>query len=146
MCPGNNESAGKRRRARTRKGNPTLSRALTEAGQAAGRTKSTYLGAISRRIAACRGGKKAAIAVGRHVLKIVYYVLRDGVAYEELGVNYYDERKKDAVVRCLTPKSDTRLRSAANFRARSSLLGPRVSRRLRNSTRPALLRSRGTIR
>ena len=99
MCPGNNESAGKRRRARTRKGNPTLRRALTEAGQAAGRTKSTYLGAIYRRIAARRGGKKAAIAVGRHVLEIAYHVLRDGVAYEDLGVNYYDERKKDAVVR-----------------------------------------------
>ena len=41
----------------------------------------------------------AAIAVGRSILEIAYHVLRDGVAYEELGVNYYDERKKDAVVR-----------------------------------------------
>lgn len=99
MCPGNNESAGKRRKTRTRKGNPTLRRTLTEAGQAAGRTKSTYLGAIYRRIAARRGRKKAAIALGRHILEIAYHVLRDGVAYEELGINHYDERKKDAVVR-----------------------------------------------
>ncbi len=99
MCPGSNESAGKRHRTRTRKGNQTLRRTLTEAGQAAGRSKSTYLGATYRRIAARRGGKRAAIAVGRSILEISYHVLREGVAYEELGVNYYDERKKDAVVR-----------------------------------------------
>lgn len=99
MCPGSNESAGKRRSVRTRKGSPTLRRTLAEAGQAAGRTKSSYLGAVYRRIAARRGRKRAAIAVGRRILEIAYYVLRDGVAYEELGVNFYDERKKDAVVR-----------------------------------------------
>ena len=99
MCPGSNESAGKRRGARTRKGSPTLRRTLTEDGQAAGRTKHSYLGAVYRRIAARRGPKKAAIAVGRRILEIAYYVLRDGVAYEELGANFYDEHKKDAVVR-----------------------------------------------
>ena len=99
MCPGSNESGGKRRTARTRKGSPTLRRTLTEAGQAAGKTKDTYLGAVYHRIKARRGGKKAAIAVGRRILEIAYYVLRDGVAYEELGANYYDERKQDAVVR-----------------------------------------------
>jgi transposase len=99
QCPGSNESAGKRRGARTRKGSPTLRRTLTEAGLAAGRTKNTYLGGVYRRIVARRGRKKAAIAVGRRILEIAYYVLRDGIAYEELGVNYYDERKKDAVVR-----------------------------------------------
>ena len=99
MCPGSNESAGKRRAARTRKGSPTLRRTLTEAGQAAGRSKNTYLGAVYRRIAARRGRKKAAIAVGRRILEIAYYVLRDGVAYQELGANYYDEHKKDTVLR-----------------------------------------------
>jgi transposase len=99
MCPGSNQSAGKRRNARTRKGNPMLRGTLTQAGHAAGRTKNTYLGATYRRIAARRGRKKAAIAVGRSILEIAYFVLRDGVAYEELGVNFYDERKKDAVVR-----------------------------------------------
>jgi transposase len=99
MCPGSNESAGKRRHSRTRKGNLILRSALTQAGQAAGRSKNTYLGATYRRIAARRGRKRAAIAVGRRILEIAYFVLRDGVAYEELGVNYYDERKKAAVVR-----------------------------------------------
>ncbi len=99
MCPGSNESAGKRRRTRARKGNELLRKTLTQAGQAAGRSKSTYLGATYRRIAARRGGKRAAIAVGRSILEIAYHVLRDGVAYEELGVNYYDECKKHALVR-----------------------------------------------
>lgn len=99
MCPGNNESAGKRRSGRTRKGNPTLRRTLTEAGWAAGKTKNTYLGAAYRRIKARRGGKKAAIAIGHKILEIAYVVLRDGVGYRDLGVNYYDERKKDVVVR-----------------------------------------------
>jgi transposase len=99
MCPGSHESAGKRHKARTRKGNPTLRRTLTEAGQAAGNSKSTYLAATYKRIKARRGSKRAAIAVGRSILEIAYYVLRDGVAYQELGANYYDERKKNAVVR-----------------------------------------------
>ena len=99
ICPGNNESAGKRRSGRTRKGNRTLRRTLTEAGWAAGKTKNTYLGAAYRRIKARRGGKKAAIAIGHKILGIAYVVLRDGVEYRDLGVNYYDERKKDAVVR-----------------------------------------------
>ncbi|HLW49027.1 MAG TPA: IS110 family transposase [bacterium] len=99
MCPGSNESAGKRRSGRTRKGSPTLRQTLTEAGQAAGRTKHSYLGAVYRRIAARRGKKRAALAVGRRILEIAYYVLHDGVAYEELGANFYDAHRKDAVVR-----------------------------------------------
>lgn len=56
-------------------------------------------GATYQRIAARRGSKKAAIAAGRSILEIAYFVLRDGVAYQDLGVSYDDERKKDAVVR-----------------------------------------------
>jgi transposase len=99
MCPGSNESAGKRRHSRTRKGNSILRSTLTQAGQALARSKDTYLGATYRRIAAHRGGKKAAIAVGRSILQIAYFVLRDGVEYRELGANYYDERKRDAITR-----------------------------------------------
>jgi transposase len=99
MCPGSNESAGKQRTSRTRKGNPILRSTLTQAGQAAGRTKSTYLGASYRRLAARRGKKRAAIAIGRSILEIAYFVLRDGVAYQELGINHYHERRKAAVVR-----------------------------------------------
>jgi len=99
MCPGNNESAGKRRTGRTRKGNWVLRRTLTEAARAAAQTKNTYLGAAYRRIKVRRGGKRAAIAIGRKILEIAYVVLRDGVEYRDLGVNYYDERKKNAVMR-----------------------------------------------
>lgn len=72
---------------------------MTQAGQAAGRSKGTYLGASYRRIAARRGGKKAAIAIGRSILEIAYFVLRDHVPYRELGANYYDERKQASIVR-----------------------------------------------
>src|SRR5687767_3283553 len=64
MCPGNNESAGKRRSGRTRRGNPWLRAALVEAAHAASRAKKTYLGALSHRLAARRGKKKATVAVG----------------------------------------------------------------------------------
>ena len=67
------------------KGNAMLRGILTQAGQAAGRTRNSYLGATYRRIAARRGRKKAGIAVGRSILEIAYFVLRDGVAYEETG-------------------------------------------------------------
>jgi transposase len=65
LCPGNNESAGKRHGGKTRKGSPWLRAALVEAARAAGRTKTTYLGAPYRRIAARRGAKRAAVAVAQ---------------------------------------------------------------------------------
>jgi transposase len=99
MCPGNNQSGGKRRNGRTRKGNQALRAALVQSGQAAGRSKGTYLGALFRRLATRRGGKRAAMAVGRHILQAAYFILRDGVEYRELGANYYDERRKVAVTR-----------------------------------------------
>jgi len=124
MCPGSNEGAGKRRKAHTRKGNELLRKTLTQAGQAAGRSKSTYLGATYRRIAASRGGKRATIAVGRNILEIAYHVLRGGLAYEELGVNYSDERKKEALVR-----------NAVN---RLERLGYKVTWKLSNNPQPYL--------
>jgi transposase len=99
MCPASNESGGKRRPARTRHGNQLLKVAMVQAGQAAGRTKGTYLSATYRLLAARRGRKKAAVAVGRHILETAYYILRDGVTYRELGANYHDERRKAAVTR-----------------------------------------------
>ena len=99
MCPGSNESGGKRRPARTRHGNEPLKVALVQAGQAAGRSKATYLGATYRLLAARRGAKRAAVAIGRHILQTAYYILRDGSTYRELGANYHDERRKEAVKR-----------------------------------------------
>ena len=99
MCPGNNESAGKRKSGHTGQGNHWLRSALIEAAHAAGRSKGTYLSAQYHRLAARRGAKRAAVAVGHSMLVIAYHILRDGVVYEELGGNYFDEQKEEHVVR-----------------------------------------------
>jgi transposase len=101
MAPGNYESAGKRRSGKTRKGSPYLRTLLVEAGQAAGRTKDTYLAAQYHRLAARRGKKRAALAVGHTILVIVYHLLTRGTCYEELGGRYFDERDRQAVERRL---------------------------------------------
>jgi transposase len=101
LCPGNNESAGKRRSGKTRKGSPWLRTLLVEAAHAASRTTNTYLAARYHRIAARRGKKKAAVAVAHSILLIAYHLLRDGTTYQDLGGNYYDERDRAAVERRL---------------------------------------------
>ena len=83
MCPGQHESAGKRRSGRTRKGSPWLRTTLIEAAQAAGRGKDTALAERYRRLAARRGKKKAAVAVGRQILEIVYHTLTTGEPYDD---------------------------------------------------------------
>ena len=97
MCPGNNESAGKRLSGRTRKGSPWLRSALVEAAHAAIHTKDSYLSAQYHRLVLRRGGKKATIAVGHTLLVIVYHVLADEKDYEELGGNYFDEWDRQAI-------------------------------------------------
>jgi transposase len=94
LCPGNNESAGKRRSGRTGHANPWLSSTLVEAAWAAVRTKSTYLSAQYHRIAARRGKKRAIVAVAHSILVIIYHMLRDHRPYQDLGDNYFDERHR----------------------------------------------------
>lgn len=101
MSPGNNESAGKRKSGRTRKGNSALRRILVQAAHAAGRSKNTYLGAQFRRLAARRGKKKAAVAVGHSILVIIYNLIKHGTTYSDLGGNYFDLRDRDALKRRL---------------------------------------------
>jgi transposase len=98
LCPGNHESAGKRHSGRTRQGNPWLRSLLVEVAQAAGRTQ-TYLGARFRRLAARKGGKKAAVAVAHKIIRIVYYLLTRQTVYQDLGVSYLDQRDRQAVER-----------------------------------------------
>jgi transposase len=95
MSPGQNESAGKRKSSRTRKGNNSLRRTLTEAARAAARTKETYLSAKYHRIAARRGSNRAAVAVGHTILVIIYNILKKRESYKDLGVDFLDKRKKD---------------------------------------------------
>jgi transposase len=101
MCPGNHESAGKRRSGRTRKGSPWLRALLVQAAHAGARKKETYLGAQYRRLAARRGKSRAAVAVGHAILIIAYHLLRDGTDYHDLGPRYFDERDRRAVERRL---------------------------------------------
>ena len=97
LCPGNNESAGKRRSGRTRKGNPWLRTALVEVAQAAGRAKRTYLGAQYQRLVRRRGKKKATVAVAHTILVIAYHLLLRQTTYQDLGPRYFDERDRTAV-------------------------------------------------
>jgi transposase len=101
LCPGHDESAGKRRSGRTRKGSPWLRTALVEAARAAARSKETYLAAQYRRLAARRGAKRAAVAVAHSLLVMVYALLTQQIEYHELGGQYFDERDRQAVERRL---------------------------------------------
>jgi transposase len=85
ICPGNNESAGKRKSGRTRHGNNYLKTTLVEAAWAASRTKDTYLSAKFHNIAKRRGNKKAAVATGHKILESVYHILSKRETYKEIG-------------------------------------------------------------
>jgi transposase len=101
MCPGQDESVGKRRSGKTRKGSPALRHALTEAARAAARTKNTYLAAQFHRLAARRGSKQAAVAVGHSILIVVWHLLAHAHPYHDLGSNYFEIRAEPAVTRHL---------------------------------------------
>jgi transposase len=90
ICPGNNESAGKHKSGKTRKGNRWLSSLLVECAWAAGRTKECYFNTQFRQIARRRGAKKAAVAVGHSLLVAAYYIIRNTVEYRELGADHFD--------------------------------------------------------
>lgn len=101
MCPGNNESAGRRRSGKTTKGSRWLRTALIQAAHAAGRSKKTYLGAQFRRLASRRGAKRAAVAVGHTLLVIIYQVLKTGAVYRDLGPEYLDRLEPERLTRQL---------------------------------------------
>jgi transposase len=101
MCPGNNESAGKRKSGKTRKGNTWLRTTLIEAAHASSRTRNTYLGALYHRLITRRGKKKAVVAVGHTILIIAYHLLADSTDYQDLGPHYFDERDEQHVTRRL---------------------------------------------
>ena len=98
VCPGNNESAGKRVSGVTGKGNPWLRSALIEAAWMASRSKNTYLSAQFKRISIRRGAKRAALAVAHTILVTMYHMLARGESYNELGGAYFDQRNVQRVV------------------------------------------------
>jgi transposase len=101
MCPGHDESAGKRRSGRSTQGNRWLKRILVQAAWAASHTKDTYLAAPYRRLAKRRGRKKALVAVGHTLLVIIYHVLKRGTSYTELGADYLDRLEPERLTRQL---------------------------------------------
>jgi transposase len=98
MCPGQNESAGKRHSGKTRKGNRYLRAALIQTGLSATRKNGSALQARYRRIKRHRGHKKAVVAVGHQILEIAFYIMRDGITYDELGADYFDRRHTERAV------------------------------------------------
>ena len=90
LCPRNDESAGKRRSTRLRKGAPWLKTVLVQAAWAAVRAKGTYLRAQFLRVKSRRGPKKAILAVAASMLTAIYFMLRDDVDYRELGASHFD--------------------------------------------------------
>ncbi len=99
ICPGNNESAGKRKSGHTGKGGPWIRDTLMEAAHAAARSRNNYLSSHYHHLAARRGKKVAAVAVGHSILVIAYHILTDGTVYQELGPNYHDERTHSGTIR-----------------------------------------------
>ena len=89
LCPRNDESAGKRRSTRLRKGAPWLKTTLVQAAWAAVAVKDSYLRGQFLRLKARRGPKKAILAVAASMITACYYMLRDGVVYHDLGIDYF---------------------------------------------------------
>jgi transposase len=97
--PANHESAGKKKRAGSRKGNSSLKKTLVQCGRAAANTKNTYLNSMYRRIAARRGKNVACVAVARTILEICYYMIRDNTSFKELGPGYFDEQNRANIMK-----------------------------------------------
>ena len=106
LCPGDNESAHKRKTGKTRKGNSLLRETLVICAHSAARTKSSYFYAQFQRIKLRRGAKRAYVAVAHSMLIAIYHILKDGVAFKDLGADYYNqfnkERKKNSFIKKLT--------------------------------------------
>lgn len=98
LVPGNNESAGKRKKSKTKNGNKYLKSALIEAAHSV-RGSKNYLGELYRRTAARKGKKRAGIVVAHSILRTAYYLLTREEMYVDLGVDYFDKQKKQSILR-----------------------------------------------
>jgi transposase len=95
LCPKNDQSAGKRRSNRMKKGAPWLKSTLIQCAWCASRTKGSYLQAQYLRLRSRRGAKKAVCAVAASILTAAYHMLKNGTLYQDLGASYFDNRAKD---------------------------------------------------
>ena len=104
LCPGDNESAGKRKSGKTRKGNALLRSILVTCAHAATRNKSSYFYAQFMRISAHRGKKRAYVAVAHSMLVAIYHILKDGVVFKDLGAEYYNQFNKERKINAYLKK------------------------------------------
>jgi|HubBroStandDraft_4_1064222.scaffolds.fasta_scaffold83261_2 transposase len=104
LCPKNDESAGKRRSTRMRKGAPWLKSLLFQCAWAATRKKCSYLQAQFHRIRARRGAKKAIGAVAASMLTAVYHMLKTGTFYQDLGADHFHRRSEPTLIKRLLQK------------------------------------------
>jgi len=95
LCPKNDQSAGKRRSNRMKKGAPWLKSTLIQCAWCASRTKGSYLQTQYLRLRSRRGAKKAVCAVAASILTAAYHMLKNGTVYQDLGASYFDNRAKD---------------------------------------------------
>lgn len=99
VCPGNNQSGGKRRSGYSGKGNRWLKATLVDSAWCAVRTRNSYFSALYHRLAARRGKKRAQLAVAHSLLVTIYHLLCDGTVYQDLGAGYFDERDRNLIQR-----------------------------------------------
>lgn len=104
LCPGNNESTHKRKSGKTRKGNVLLRETLVVCAHSAVKNKNSYFSAQFARISTHRGKKLAYVAVAHSMLIAVYHIIKDGVAYRELGADYYNQFNKERKINAYLKK------------------------------------------
>ena len=104
LCPKNDESAGKRRSTRMRKGAPWLKVTLIQCAWAAARKKDSYLQALFHRVRARRGAKKAIGAVAASMLTAAYHMIANGTFYHDLGSDHFQRRSKPDQIKHLVAK------------------------------------------
>jgi transposase len=106
-CPRNDESAGKRRSTRLRKGDLWLKTLLVQCAWAARRKKGSYFNAQFLRLRGRRGPKKMACAVAASLLTTIYHMLKDGTQFQDLGADHFDRRSKDVSAKRLVTQLAT---------------------------------------
>lgn len=104
LCPGNNESAGKKHSGKTRKGNQLLRTTLVVCAHSAVKVKDSYFHAQFQRVSAHRGKKRAYVAVAHSLLIAIYHVLKDGVEFKDLGAEYYNQFNKERKIKAYLKK------------------------------------------
>jgi transposase len=99
ICPGNNESAGKKRSGKTTKGSRWLRQALVQAAWAASHKKDSYFQAHARNLMHRRGRKRGLVAVAHSLLTVIYHILKEGTAYRDLGSQFLDRLRAKHLIR-----------------------------------------------